>query len=158
MLVLSFDPGGTTAGTNKSSATGWCYQDENTGYMMGPLFAVADLHNFLAKWDIKKLPVDVVIVEEYIPRANEKGAKANLGRRAITPEAIGAIALWAAMNKITVVRQDARLKPTQAKVTGIDPKKGTKRASHGADAYNHGRWYLVQLGLAKSALEIEMGL
>lgn len=158
MLVLSFDPGGTTAGINKAAATGWCYQDERKTYAMGGLFSTADLHKFLKNFDLKKLPVDVVVIEEYIPLPNQKGAKANLGKRMITSEAIGSITIWASMNGIIVVMQSARLKPAQAKMTGVDPKKGRKDVSHGLDAFNHGRYYLIQQGLARTALEVEMGI
>lgn len=154
MFVLSWDPGGTLAGTNKASASGWCYQDQHKVYGGGGLHATKDLHAFLAKWDVKKLPVDFVVIEEYIVR----GQAQNQGKKMVTSEAIGSITMWASMNQIPVVMQDARHKPAMEKMTGVYPKKASKRQSHLGDAYNHGRYYLIKQGLAKTVLELEMGL
>lgn len=154
MLILSFDPGGTELGTNKASATGWCYQDQHKYWAGGGLHATRDLHAFLAAWDVKKMPVDHVVIEEYIVR----GAAANQGRKMITSEAIGSITLWASMNKLPVTMQEAKYKPVMQKQTGVFPKTAPKAISHFADAYNHGRHFLIQQGLAKTKLELEMGL
>ena len=163
MRVLAFDPGGTTAGTNKAAANGWCYMENRPDFRpkalaTGALYSTDDLHAFLKAWDTKKLPLDIVVYESYTPLPNKKGAKANLGRRMITSEAIGSITMWASFNNLPVEFYDAKLKATQAAHSGIDPKGKAKRYTHGMDAFNHGWWYLYKHNLIKSVLELEMGI
>lgn len=163
MKVLSFDPGGTTSGKNKAAANGWCYMEELPNgnvkvFGTGALYSTDDLHKFLKAWNINALPVDAVVYESYTILPNQKGAAANVGRRMITSEAIGSITMWAAFNNLKVVGYDAKLKPVQAKHSGLNPKGKAKRFTHGMDAYNHGWWHLREHGLVKTALELEMGI
>lgn len=139
--VLAFDPGKTT---------GIAYLSEDLTYWLGD---TQDIHEYLNKVDLSKTPVDVVVYEEYFVRGED--AYKNTGRN-FTVEAIGAIAGWARLNNILVVSYPTKLKPTQAKMTQVFPKKFPKAISHRMDAYNHGRYYLIQNHGAKTALELEM--
>lgn len=139
--VLAFDPGKTT---------GIAYLDEESTYWMGD---TQDIYAYFDKIDLSKTPVDVIVYEEYFVRPEQ--AKLNTGRN-FTIEAIGAIAGFAARNKIKVVTYPTRIKGTQAKMTQVFPKKATKAISHRLDAYNHGRYYLIQNHGAPTALELEM--
>jgi hypothetical protein len=144
-FVLSVDPGGETG----RGASGWCYQNEDKILALGD---VQDLRQFLVKWDIKALPVDHVIVEGYFVR----GGAANQGRKNPTIENVGVVKLWAEMHGLKWTEYMNTLKSAQAKMTQVFPKRGRKDVSHRLDAYNHGRYYLIQECGAPTALEIEM--
>lgn len=147
MNVLSVDPGGEKG----VGASGWCYQNVEKVHAMGD---TQDLKGFLKAWDLKALPVDHVVVEGYfIP---PKKAKANIGVPLTTVENVGVVKLWAEMNDIPWTEYMPALKPTQCKMTQVFPKKGRKDVSHKLDAFNHGRYYLIQNHNAPTALEIEM--
>jgi hypothetical protein len=143
--VLSVDPGGETG----VGASGWCYQNEDQILALGD---VQNLRKFLTDWDIKKLPIDHVVVEGYMTR----GAAANMGRKLPTVENIGTVKLWAEMNGIKWTEYMPVIKSAQAKMTQVFPKRGRKDVSHKLDAYNHGRYYLIQNHGALTALEKEM--
>lgn len=139
--VLAFDPGETT---------GIAYLDEDSTYWMGD---TQNIYEYLEKIKLDKTPVDVIVYEEYFVRPEQ--AKLNIGRNR-TVEAIGAIAGFAARHNIPIVTYPTRIKGTQAKMTQVFPKKATKRISHRLDAYNHGRYYLIQNCGAPTALELEL--
>lgn len=140
--VLSFDPGATS---------GWCYQDEDQVFAMSQ---TTDINGFLEAWDIAKLPVDHVVFEGY--RINPHQATQNVGIRLVTVEAIGSIVQWATFKKIKFTEYLPMLKPQQAKLTQIFPKKMRKDISHKFDAFNHGRYYLIKNHGAPTALEQKM--
>lgn len=144
-FVLSVDPGGETG----RGASGWCYQNEDKILALGD---VQDLRQFLVKWDIAKLPVDHVVVEGYFVR----GAAANQGRKNPTIENVGVVKLWAEMHGLKWTEYMNTLKSAQAKMTQVFPRQGRKDVSHRLDAFNHGRYYLIQECGAPTALEIEM--
>lgn len=139
--VLAFDPGVTT---------GIAYLDEDLTYWMGD---TKDIHAYLKKLDLSKTPVDVIVYEQYFVLPQQ--AMHNTGRN-FTVEVIGAIAGFASQHNIKVVSYPPKIKGTQAKMTQVFPKKGRKDVSHRLDAYNHGRYYLIQNHGAPTALEIEM--
>ena len=139
--VLAFDPGKTT---------GIAYLDEGFTYWMGD---TQDIHEYFRKIDLAKTPVDVIVYEQYIVRGEQ--AYLNTGRN-YTVEVIGAIAGFASQHGIKVVTYPPRIKSTQARMTQVFPKKKPKAISHRLDAYNHGRYYLIQECGAPTALEIEM--
>jgi hypothetical protein len=150
MKVLSFDPGGG----GKRGATGVAYQDENKTYIVK---SVKDLPGFLRAWDLKKLPVDIVVVEGYkIVPGRERDMKASIGVPLTTVENIGRVKSWAELMGLRHHEYDRTLKPTICKITQVFPKKAPKMIEHAAEAWNYGRYYLYQRGLAKSALEMEM--
>jgi hypothetical protein len=146
--VLAIDPGRTEGVT---AGSGWCYQDPNEVFKMG---STKDLEKLLIDWNLTDDPIDVLVVEEY--RIIPQTINQNIGIKQVTVQNIGAAKLWARMNKIRVVEYLPTLKPTQCKATGVTPKKMQKIKEHEWDAYNHGRYFLIQSGLAPSALELEM--
>jgi hypothetical protein len=149
LKVLSFDPGGDTG----AGATGWCYQDENKVYAMD---GVQNLKEFLKNWNLEKLPVDHVVVEGYMinPRQGSRIA-ANIGKRLVTVEHIGAAEMWAHLNDIPTTIYPNTLKKTQQKHSGVLPPK-RKDIEHKFDAFNHGWWKLYQEGLVLTKLEQQM--
>ncbi len=148
-FVLSVDPGGETG----VGASGWCYQNEDGILALGD---VQDLRQFMVKWDVSKLPVDHVVVEGYFTNPNPKYAKANMGRKLPVVENIGVVKLWAEMKEIPWTEYMPMIKNAQAKMTQVFPKAGRKDVSHKLDAYNHGRYYLIQNHGALTALEKQM--
>lgn len=142
MKVLSFDPGKTT---------GIAYQDENKTYSMTE---TRDIHEWLEKVDLEKIPVDHVVIEDYIIKPHQ--ASMNVGVSQDALEIKGALIGWCRRNKIEFTIYDPKLKPAQCKMTQVFPKKMRKDIEHKFDAWNHGRYYLIQQGLAKTALEIEL--
>lgn len=150
MKVLSVDPGGET-GVGQS---GWCYQDETKVFAMGE---TQDLPGFLAKWNISELPIDAVVVEGYMinPRQEDR-VKANIGKELIPVENIGVVKMFAKFHNLPITKYMNTLKSTQAKHSGVFPKKMRKDIEHKFDAFNHGWWYLHQQGLVISKLEKEM--
>lgn len=145
MKVLSFDPGGTT---------GYCYQDENAIYEMGD--AEPTLIDFLRSWNLTDKPVDYVVVEGY--RQLPKDVEMSYYAKPVTQENIGRIKGWAELMGLPIHEYLPKDKPTQCKATQVFPKKKPKWLEHRLDAYNHGRYFLIKKGLAKTALELEMGL
>src|SRR4030095_9979504 len=145
--VLAFDPGGDQG----VGASGWCYLNENKVHALSD---TQDLNGFLRKWDLKKLPVDHVVVEGYFALAKKAGAHRN--KRLPAVENIGVVKMWADMMGIPWTEYDPKLKGVQAAVTQVFPKKGRKDVSHKLDAYNHGYWYLHSVHGAPSKLEQQM--
>jgi hypothetical protein len=148
MRVLSFDPGRELGA---SAGTGWCYQDPAGVKELG---VTKNLHEFLRGLYIKEKPVDVIVVEEYEVRAGTVAQ--NIGIKLVPVQNIGAVRFYAYLINVPVVEQYPRQKPTMAKATGVNPKKFPKAIEHQYDAYNHGRYYLIQKNLAKSKLELDM--
>lgn len=145
MRVLSFDPGGVT---------GYCYQDENAIYEMGD--CEPSVIEFLRSWNLADKPVEYVVVEGYrqLPVRVEMTYYAPM----TTIEHIGRIKGWAELMGIPIHEYLPKDKPTECKATQVFPKKKPKWLEHRLDAYNHGRYFLIKKGLAKTALELEMGL
>lgn len=151
--VLALDPGEEKG----AGATGICYMNEHKVFA---LTETQDLIKVLKTWDLKKMPVDHLVVEGYMINPRQKGKiAANIGKRLVTVENIGRAEMWAQLNDIPVTIYPNTIKSTQARHSGIYPKKMRKDISHKFDAYNHGWWYLYnELGLVKTALEKEMGI
>lgn len=150
MRVLSFDPGGG----GKAGRTGIAYQDEEKTYIVQ---SVKDLIGFLRAWNFQELPVDYVVVEGYkIVGTRQRDMKASIGVPLTTSENVGRVKGWAELHGLPVKEYDRTLKPTICKITQVFPKKAPKMIEHSVEAWNYGRYFLYQKGLAKSALEMEM--
>lgn len=149
MKVLSFDAGETT---------GYAYQDERDEYPEGLLEAgnikggVQGISTFLKNW---KRPVDVIVVEKYIIWGTKRGKKANIGTAPVAIRVNGIIESYCFLNDIKLhMEYDSGMCALQALKTGMDPVKiGPHDQTHWAYAANHGRYYLIQMGLAKEAIE-----
>ena len=150
MRVLSFDTGETT---------GFAYQDERDEYPKGLLKAgnlkgLKALMTFLNDW--KEPYPDVVVVEKYVIWGSKRGKKANIGTTPVAIRGIGVIENWCFLNNITMhIEYDSNMCALQALKTGLDPKAiGSHSETHWAYAANHGRFYLIEQGLAKEAIDL----
>jgi hypothetical protein len=147
MRVLSCDPG--PDGT--SGTTGFAYQDENSLYELGDIFSAAE---FFKGWDLQEKPIDYIVVEGYFPLPGKEVM--HYYRPNKTSEQIGRIKMWAELNDIPIHEYRPADKPKECKATQVFPKKVPKAIEHRLDAYNHGRWFLIEKGLALTALELEV--
>lgn len=150
-LVLSFDPGKNSGG--RKSGSGWCLQDETKVYDFG---VIQDMNQKLSEllWKMstgQMLKPDVVVYEGY--GINPNNVSYNVGSDLTTVQNIGAIKLFANLvgSKTHIYRPDQKKKQWAA--TGKNPTKVPKAQSHWIDAFNHGRFYLIERGLAPSLLE-----
>jgi len=139
MRVLSFDPGETT---------GWVYQDPQKMIDYGQ---AAGLANLITVCEEYKGEIDHIVIEDYIILG--KKAMSHSGSRVPAIQVIGYLKAFALQQGIPVTLYPARMKPLQQKRTQKFPK-GAHSKNHWVDAYNHGRWFLIEAGLAKSALQI----
>lgn len=141
MRILSFDPGETT---------GWCYQNPDEILGFGQASGLTEL---IQVCEQHKGIVDHIVIEDYVILGHK--AKSHIGGRVPTIQAIGYLKAWAITEGLKPpTLYPARLKPTQQKQTQMKPI-GAHKDNHWVDAYNHGRWYLIQNKLAKTALELE---
>ena len=147
MIILSFDPGETT---------GWCVQDENKIIDKGQARGLEELMAVVDEW---MDDCDQVVMEDYI--ILQKKAMAHSGSRGVAMQVIGYIKAMCLKSKKQLTMYPARLKPLQQKATQQFPK-GAHSKNHWLDAYNHGRWHLIKLKLADTALmaqkKKEMGI
>jgi hypothetical protein len=150
MKVLSVDPGKDKGGPK--SGSGWCYQDPEKVLKWGD---TKDLMQFLKDWDLKADPVDYVVVEGYKIRPGQE--KMNVGVPLITVENIGRVKMWAEMNSLPYQQYMPFDKRKQQQATGAKIDRNTpKQLTHRIDAYNHGRWFLIEQKLSPTALEAEL--
>ena len=140
MIVLSVDPGETN---------GWVVQDENKLIDKGQAKGLAEMMNVMDEWEDD---IEQLVVEDYVILGQK--AQSHAGSRVPTIQVIGYLKAWAIQHKIPFKMYPARMKPIQQKRTQVFPK-GAHSKNHWVDAYNHGRYFLIEQGLAKSALEIE---
>ena len=111
----------------------------------------AGLANLIDVCEEYKGEIDYIVIEDYIILG--KKAMSHSGSRVPSIQAIGYLKAFALQQGIPVQMYPARLKPMQQKRTQKFPK-GAHSKNHWVDAYNHGRWFLIERGLAKSALQI----
>ena len=152
--VFSLDPGETN---------GWAYQDERDDYPggildFGQIKGLKELAMFMEAWNLESRPIDTIVIEAYKVWGSDRGGKANTGSELETVRAIGVVESYAFRNDIKIhkYRSDADFLTLQAKRCGLNPKAAAHRLTHWAYAANHGRYYLQELGLAKSALARKM--
>jgi hypothetical protein len=152
--VLSADPGETT---------GWAYQDQRDDYPggildLGQIEGLKALALFLEAWNLETRPVKVCVIEYYKVWSGPRGSKANVGSELETVRAIGVLESWCIRNGIRIHKyySERDFLMLQAKQCGLNPKAAAHRNTHWAYAANHGRYYLQQIGLAKSALKRAM--
>lgn len=139
MRVLSFDPGDTT---------GWVYQDPQKMIDYGQAKSLVEVIKVVDEY-IKE--TDYIVIEDYVILG--KKAMSHTGSRIPAIQIIGYLKAAALINKIPVKMYNARMKSIQQKRTQKFPV-GAHSKNHWVDAYNHGRYFLIEQGLAKSALEI----
>jgi hypothetical protein len=150
LKILSIDPGKNKGGPR--SGSGWCYQDEHKVLLWGD---TQDLPQFLKEWDFMLYPIDHVVVEGYKIRPGTVAM--NVGIPLVTVENVGAVKMFAHWNDLPCKEYMPFDKPKQQKATGARiPKNAPKEITHRIDAYNHGRWFLIEQKLAPTALEAQM--
>lgn len=150
MKVLSIDPGKDRGGPK--SGSGWCYQNPDKVLKWGD---TKDLKQFMKEWDFKADPVDYIVVEGY--RIRQGTVAMNVGIPLATVENVGKVKFFAEMNDIPYHEYMPFDKKKQQQATGakIDSKT-PKELTHRIDAYNHGRWFLIEKKLSPTALEAIM--
>lgn len=150
MKVLSMDPG---------ERTGWAYQDETCEYPgglldLGQIDSLQELASFMEEF---VRPVDVLVIEDYKVWKGKRGAKSNVGSNLPTVRAIGIMESWAFRNNIKIVKYPSYDADIIAKRVGVNPRTvGAHKDTHWVFAANYGRYYLVQQGLCKSALQLKV--
>lgn len=148
-LVLSFDPGKNSGG--RKSGSGWCLQDEDVVHDFG---VTGDLIKFLAGLGTILATYgkpDVIVYEGYA--INPHNVQMNVGADLTAVQNIGAIKLFAEIVGVKTHMYRPDQKKKQWAATGKNPTKVPKAQSHWIDAFNHGRFYLIERGLAPSLLE-----
>jgi len=140
MRVFSVDPGETN---------GWVYQDPEKMIDFGQAQGLANLIQAIKEYEGE---IDYLVIEDYIILG--KKAMSHSGSRVPAIQIIGWLKGWALEHNVPVQMYPARMKPLQQKRTQKFPK-GAHAKNHWVDAYNHGRYFLIEKGLAKSALQIE---
>lgn len=150
MRVLSVDPGKDKGGPR--SGSGWCYQTPEKVLAWGD---TKDLAKFLMEWDLKENPIDHVVVEGYKIRPGQE--KMNVGVPLVTVENVGKVKFFAQMNKIPFTQYMPFDKVKQRQATGAKiPRNADHSITHRIDAYNHGRWFLIEQKLSPTALEAQL--
>jgi hypothetical protein len=135
---LVFDPG---------LSTGWAAFDEKGDVQAkGILRGLDELISFLS--DREDYP-DVVIYEGYTVFGHK--AKAHIGSKVETVQAIGMIKVYASRWKAEIVEQPSSILSIAQLWSGVRlPSNHDK--SHDIAAYNHGVYYLQKSGIRKSRL------
>lgn len=134
---LAFDPG---------ISTGWAGFDASGEVVAkGILRGLDALDDFL--YEYKDEPPEVVIYEKYVVFTHK--AKAHIGSKVETAQAIGKITTYARRWGSTQVAQPAGILPIAVKWSGV-PLPANHNRSHDIAAYNHGVYYLQSNGIRKS--------
>jgi hypothetical protein len=148
--VLSVDPGKDKGGPK--SGSGWCYQNPEKVLLWGD---TKDLKQFLKEWDFLLHPIDHVVVEGYRIRPGQEAL--NVGIPLATVENVGAVKMFAHWNDLPIKEYMPFDKRKQQQATGAKiTSKTPKELTHRLDAYNHGRWFLIEKNLSPTALEAQL--
>ena len=140
MITVAFDPGLTT---------GWAVFDD------GKLVNKGQTKFLELLTELDGLPVPNLVVYEDFQLLPHK-AKAQIGSKFETIQAIGMIKAYAHKHKCGVVVQRPGVKKIAEKWTGVRPPKNHAQ-SHWVDAFNHGAYHLIKNGLMQSLLEEQGG-
>lgn len=140
--LLALDPGRTT---------GWAVFGKEAQLMKYGQASMADVVNLdelIDEWDISH-----VVCEDFKLFRHRAGQQS--GSRMEAPQVIGMAKGWAAKRKCEFILQAPSIKPIAEKWSRQTPPSDHSQ-SHWVDAYNHGFYYLVSLGLRKSVMEEEL--
>lgn len=147
----SFDPG------EQDKGIGYALFDQHgVCVVFGQVMSFMSLENVLERTQIAgHAPVETAekfIIEDY--KIFGSKANAHIGSRVPTIQCIGVIKLIAQKHKIEVVMQPSSILPIAEKWTQI--KMPSNHAiSHQFSALLHGRYWLIDNGIAETQLEIE---
>lgn len=139
-MLIAFDPGYTT---------GWCeVTEEGFPKNMGQI-AYPDLTDFFRN-RMGPQPYNRVVIEDY--KVYRKKAMQHSGSDLKTSQVIGKIKFWAELNDLPVVMQPASILPIAQRWTQVK-MPGNHAESHKISAFLHGAYYLMNAGIAKTALD-----
>lgn len=140
MITVSFDPG---------LMTGWSVFENDKLINKGQ----TKFLDMLSELDNLPKP-DIVVYEDFQLLPHK--AKAQIGSRFETIQAIGMIKSYAHKYKAKVVNQRPGIMPIAEKWTGVKRMKNHAEG-HWVCAFLHGSYYLIKEGYAKSQLELQEG-
>lgn len=139
-MYLAIDPGGTN---------GWAtFSAEGNVTGLGQV-SLEDLPEFMEA--LSPVP-HTIIYEDF--RLLKKKALQQSGSNMPASQGIGVIKSYAKRHNCFTVEQPASIKPDAQRFTQVRPPSNHAN-SHQIDAYNHGMYYLIKKGVAKTALEEE---
>lgn len=101
-----------------------------------------ELHAYLAE-DVEG--IKVVIYEDY--RLFRHKAQEQVGSKIPAAQAIGIIETFARIWKAKIIKQPSSIKSTAEKWTGLVTAGMSHDKTHPIDAFNHGEYYMIKLGL-----------
>ena len=140
MITVAFDPG---------LVTGWAVFKDGKVIQKGQ----TQFLNLLSTLDVLYVP-DVVVYEDFQLLPHK--AKAQIGSRFETIQAIGMIKAFAHKHKAKIVNQRPGIMPIAERWTGVKRMKNHAEG-HWVCAYLHGSYWLIKEGHAKSRLEMQGG-
>lgn len=140
MIVIGFDPGETT---------GVCIFEQE-GNDARPIKYDNIKFLELLPWLEDAPKPDVVVIEDFQMLPHK--AQALIGSRFETIQAIGMIKSYRHKHRAEQIMQSPIIKKIAEKWTQTPPPKNHKEG-HWVDAYNHAMYYMINNGLALSALE-----
>lgn len=147
-MYLSFDPG---------KVTGWArFNNQGKVLEMGQvsLEELVECVELLLDQHNVDDPIEAVIYEDFVVFKHK--AQKMAGSRMEASQAIGLIKGLAQRAGCKIVKQNSSIKPIAERWTQVKPPSDHAQ-SHQIDAYNHGKYYLINEGICKSALEENNG-
>lgn len=140
-MLLAFDPGETTGWASFSE------QGEPTG---NGQVSIVELIDLVERFKESEEPISIIIYEDF--KLYKHKASRQVGSRMPASQAIGIIRTLIRVTGAKEVTQMSDILSTAQKWTQVFPP-GAHADSHRYDAYNHGMYYLIKEGRAKTALE-----
>ena len=144
-MYLAFDPG---------KVTGWARFDEAGEVQEMGQLTLEELVPSIESWLDTEDSIEAVIYEDFIVFRHK--AQKMAGSRMEASQAIGLIKGLAQRAGCKIVKQNSSIKPIAERWTQVKPPSDHSQ-SHQIDAYNHGKYYLINEGICKSALEENNG-
>lgn len=137
---LSFDPGETTGFA--------CFDAQGNLIRKGHIRGFDSLAGFLTE-QAGNPNLKTVVYEDF--KIFAKKARSMTNSRMPVIQAIGAIRSFAVQENVEYKIYGSDRKPIQQKLSGVVPPSDHSQ-SHWVDAYNHGYFYLLEIGLVKPSL------
>lgn len=142
-MYLAYDPGKTT---------GWArFNDDGTIHSTGQV-DLSGLLTHLADMRDDGEPIKAIIYETFVLFKHK--AQQQTGSKMEASQAIGMIKTLHNETGCSLIEQAPNVKYIAQKWSGVKPPSN-HADSHWVDAFNHGVFFLVKLGIRKTALEEE---